>query len=281
MNCPPAASGVRCYSCQMSTVNQDVLEKIKIISRRNFDAGRVFIVCNKRRVRANSIAHFTCRRTQKAVKSIQLTERQAKIVEIVKRSGPITSEQIAELLAVRRATLRPDLAILTMAGMLDARPRVGYFYSGKSSQTLVAEGIRRLRVKDVKSVPIVVREETSVYDAVVTMFVENVGTLFVVKEGGILEGAISRKDLLKAALGQSDPRQIPVTVMMTRMPNIITADPDESVFAAAKKIIDHEVDALPVVRPVPGAPGAEKLEVIGRITKTNVTKLFVELGEGG
>lgn len=214
------------------------------------------------------------------MKSIQLTERQAKIVEMVKRSGPITSEQIAERLKVRRATLRPDLAILTMSGILDARPRVGYFYSGKSSRTLVAEEIRRLRVKDLKSVPIVVRENTSIYDAVVTMFIENVGTLFVVGEGGILEGVISRKDMLKAALGQSDIKHMPVTVMMTRMPNIITTGLDESVYMAAKKLIEHEVDALPVVRPVTNEKGEEKLEVIGRITKTNITKLFVELGEG-
>ncbi|KKM11515.1 transcriptional regulator [Clostridiales bacterium PH28_bin88] len=211
---------------------------------------------------------------------MQLTERQAKIVEMVKRSGPITSEQIAERLKVRRATLRPDLAILTMSGILDARPRVGYFYSGKSSRTLVAEEIRRLRVKDLKSVPIVVRENTSIYDAVVTMFIENVGTLFVVGEGGILEGVISRKDMLKAALGQSDIKHMPVTVMMTRMPNIITTGLDESVYMAAKKLIEHEVDALPVVRPVTNEKGEEKLEVIGRITKTNITKLFVELGEG-
>ncbi|MDQ1145006.1 putative ArsR family transcriptional regulator [Bacillus sp. SORGH_AS 510] len=51
-------------------------------------------------------------------------------MQIVKESGPITGEQIADQLSLTRATLRPDLAILTMAGFLDARPRVGYFYTG-------------------------------------------------------------------------------------------------------------------------------------------------------
>ena len=64
---------------------------------------------------------------------MELSERQEKIVEIVKDNGPITGEKIAEKLGLTRATLRPDLAILTMAGFLDARPRVGYFYTGKSS----------------------------------------------------------------------------------------------------------------------------------------------------
>lgn len=62
---------------------------------------------------------------------IELNKRQEDILQIVKENGPITGEHIAERLNLTRATLRPDLAILTMAGFLDARPRVGYFYSGK------------------------------------------------------------------------------------------------------------------------------------------------------
>ncbi|GAW93423.1 helix-turn-helix transcriptional regulator [Calderihabitans maritimus] len=211
--------------------------------------------------------------------SIQLTKRQEKIVEIVKNSGPITSEQIAKKLNLTRATLRPDLTILTMAGILEARPRVGYFYSGKSPRALIAEELRKLRVKDVKAVPVVVREGTSVYDAVVTMFLEDVGTLIVVNEEGFLEGVISRKDLLKVTLGQTDIHKVPVSVMMTRMPNIITTFPEETVYMAAKKLIEHEVDALPVVRTLVDSEGKEKLEVVGRITKTHITRLFVELGE--
>ncbi|MGG3736278.1 helix-turn-helix domain-containing protein, partial [Heyndrickxia coagulans] len=64
--------------------------------------------------------------------TIELTKRQEQILEIVKTNGPITGEHIAEKLNLTRATLRPDLAILTMAGYLDARPRVGYFYTGKT-----------------------------------------------------------------------------------------------------------------------------------------------------
>lgn len=63
---------------------------------------------------------------------IELNKRQEDILQIVKENGPITGEHIAERLNLTRATLRPDLAILTMAGFLDARPRVGYFYSGKN-----------------------------------------------------------------------------------------------------------------------------------------------------
>lgn len=211
---------------------------------------------------------------------IELTKRQELILRIVKDTGPITGEHIADKLSLARATLRPDLAILTMSGILEARPRVGYFYSGKSTNALIADKIHKITVGDLKSVPIVLRDDVSVYDAVVTMFLEDVGTLFLVGEDGILEGVISRKDLLKTTMGGTDTHKVPVKVVMTRMPNIITISPEESIFRAAEKLILHEVDALPVVRPVLDDKGQEKLEVVGRITKTNITRLFVELVEG-
>ncbi|SFR00155.1 helix-turn-helix transcriptional regulator [Desulfoscipio geothermicus] len=211
---------------------------------------------------------------------MELTKRQEAILDIVKKEGPITGEQIAERLNLTRATLRPDMAILTMSGMLEARPRVGYYYSGKKPGRVLAEKLHRILVGDVKSVPVVVSEQCTIYDAVVTMFIEDVGTMFVVREGGFLEGVISRKDLLKTTLGGQDIHKLPVGVIMTRMPNIIYAEPDESVWEAARKLIMHEVDALPVVRPVNNENGAADLEVIGRLSKTNVTRLFVELGEG-
>ena len=67
-----------------------------------------------------------------------------------------------------------------MAGFLDARPRVGYFYTGKTGVQLLTENLQKIIVKDYQSIPVVVNENVSVYDAIVTMFLEDVGTLFVV-----------------------------------------------------------------------------------------------------
>ncbi len=110
------------------------------------------------------------------------------------------------------------------------------------------------------------------------MFLEDVGTVFVAEQG-ILVGVVSRKDLLKVAIGNSDLQKMPVKVLMTPMPKLVVTTPEESVLAAAKKLIDHEVDSLPVVRPL-NLPDAKEYEVIGRLTKTNITRLFVEFGEG-
>lgn len=77
------------------------------------------------------------------VRKIELNKRQDLILQIVKENGPITGEHIADQLGLTRATLRPDLAILTMAGFLDARPRVGYFYTGKSGAQLLTENLKK------------------------------------------------------------------------------------------------------------------------------------------
>ncbi|WP_376845032.1 helix-turn-helix transcriptional regulator [Camelliibacillus cellulosilyticus] len=206
---------------------------------------------------------------------MELNDRQKKIIEIVKAQGPVTGEHIADQLNVTRATLRPDLAILTMSGFLDARPRVGYFYTGKSPSKLLTEKVKKMTVKAYQSIPVVVQETSSAYDAICTMFLEDVGTLFVVNTASHLTGALSRKDLLRASLGNQDLKTIPVSVIMSRMPNITTCKSDDLIMDVAKLLINRQIDGLPVVKETETG-----LEVIGRITKTNVTRAFLELAQG-
>lgn len=209
------------------------------------------------------------------VRKIELTKRQELIIQIVKDNGPITGENIAEQLNLTRATLRPDLSILTMAGYLDARPRVGYFYTGKSGTQLLTENLQKIRVRDYNSIPILVKENVSVYDAICTMFLEDVGTLFVVDQNSLLVGVLSRKDLLRASIGKQELTALPINIIMTRMPNITMCEMDDNLIDVAKLLIDKQIDALPIVR-----PSENGYEVIGRITKTNITKAFVDLGNG-
>ena len=135
---------------------------------------------------------------------MQLNERQEKIVEIVKKEGPITGEKVADMLNLTRASLRPDLAFLTQIGLLEARPRVGYYYKGEQNPFSLYERLNTLKVADYQSAPVTVDESTSVYNGIVTMFVEDVGTLFIVNDKQELEGISSRKDMLKIAIGKAD-----------------------------------------------------------------------------
>ena len=164
---------------------------------------------------------------------IKLSDRQNQIIEIIEKFQPVTGEAIAEKIGLTRATLRPDLAVLSMCGLIDAKPKVGYYISNKKSNKQIIEKLAAIKVSDIKSLPVNVTESTSVYDAIVTIFLENVGTLFVVEDEA-LKGVISRKDLLKASMGGKDLSTIPVGIIMTRMQKIIYCLEEDSIIDVAE-----------------------------------------------
>ena len=217
---------------------------------------------------AKSIAYW------KKVIIIQLNQRQQKIIEIVKENQPITSENIASMLNVTRATLRSDLAILTMTGILDARPKVGYFYTGVSQINLLGNDIKEKKVEDMMGMPVVVKKDVSLYDVIVEMFLSDVGSVFIIDDQENLCGVVSRKDLLKATIGGLDINKMPIGMVMTRTPNVVTVEREDSIVLAARKIIEHEIDSIPVVDT---DKDNHTMKVIGRISKTNITKLFLEI----
>ncbi|MGR6835439.1 helix-turn-helix transcriptional regulator [Syntrophomonas erecta] len=208
---------------------------------------------------------------------MELSDRQERILEIVKENGPITGEKIAEMLGVTRAALRPDLAVLTMSGFLEAKPRVGYTYRTGRVENRIRRILNQYRVKDLQSIPVVIKENCSIYDAIVTMFMEDTGSIFVVGEDNYLTGVVSRKDFLKTTLGQAEIHKVPISVIMTRMPNIVTTTLDETVVEAVRKIVEHEVDSLPVVKCFIDSESEERYEVVGKVSKTNIARLFLDL----
>ncbi|WP_233531202.1 helix-turn-helix transcriptional regulator [Paenibacillus alkalitolerans] len=210
--------------------------------------------------------------------AIELTARQIEITEIVKNHAPITGDQIAEMLGVSKPTIRSDLAVLVMIGYIDAKPKVGYF-PGKAFKEggVMIQRLKEYKVKDIQGVPVVVQGTATVHDAVIALFMENVGSLIVVDADGYLEGVVSRKDLLKVTLGSASASAMPINLVMTRGPNIVTISPDESVIEAARKMIHHQVDSLPVVKTSPDHKGQKNQLVVGRITKTHMTTVLLEI----
>ncbi len=198
---------------------------------------------------------------------MELSSRQKKIIELVKDNQPITSQEIADNLELSRAAIRNDLSVLSLLDILDAKPKVGYFYKGKEPEPGSLDSLFNIKVKEIMSLPVNILEDTSIYDGIVMMFLEDIGTLFVIDESDELVGVISRKDLLKMAMGNRDLNDIPVSLAMTRAPKVITAFEDETLLMAARKIVDNKVDSLPVV---------EDRKVIGRISKTSITNALVD-----
>ncbi len=208
---------------------------------------------------------------------ILLSKRQEAILSLVQKKGPITGEEIGDALGLARATLRPDLAFLTRTGIIGAKPRVGYYYDGRGIPDQISSKLNKLIVGDWMGVPKVIDSKLSVYDAIVEMFMRDVGSLFIINADEGLVGIVSRKDLLRANMGQGDIKQMPVSLIMTRMPNLITCQPEDTLLSAAQKLQDHQIDSLPVIGNDP-VSGAKTLQPLGRITKTTIVKAFVGLG---
>ena len=205
---------------------------------------------------------------------VKLSKRQEQIAQIVREEGPVTGSAIAEHLEVTRSALRSDLSVLTMLGVLDARPNVGYYYVGLSKETQTAERLKSFLVSDVLSQAVVVNGDTSLYDTIVTLFTEDVGTILVC-DGSYLMGVVSRKDLLRASMGQTDSHTMPISMIMTPVSKVIAVEPTDTLVEAAQKMIDYEVDCLPVVvREY--VVNKKRLTVVGRLSKTTVAKVFLE-----
>jgi DeoR family transcriptional regulator, catabolite repression regulator len=200
------------------------------------------------------------------------------IIELVKKHAPITGEQIAECLGISRPTIRSDLSVLVMLGYIDAKPKVGYFLG----KVMTSEGqqsvkLMNLKVKDVMNRPVIIEESATVNDAVISLFVENTGFLTVTDEQGALTGMVSLKDLLKVTLGNPKAAAIPISMVMTRLPRLVLVSPEDSLLEAAKKMLNHQVGGMPVVIT---SGDRNRHEVVGRITKTNMTQVLVSLTSG-
>lgn len=209
---------------------------------------------------------------------MKLSVRQEKIIDLVRVGQPVTSVALADKLGVTRAALRADLAILTMIGTLDARPKVGYVCSDKPKRNLLLDYISDIKVSEIMSKPAVISDSTMVYDAIVYLFLNDVGTVFVENNGNLV-GAASRKDFLKISIGGTDIHKVPVGIIMTRMPNIICGRAEDSAYEIASKIIEHEIDSIPIVETLKVDGDKEQYKIIGKVSKTNITKLFVKMGK--
>lgn len=206
---------------------------------------------------------------------MELSERQKKIIEIVKSNEPISGDKIAEALGLTKPTLRSDLAVLTMTGILDARPKVGYIYSGLSFDPLLHDQLFETRVSELMTSSVIVFPETGVRDATTALFMYDSGSLYVTdRETEELIGLVSRKDLLRSLLNNQN-NDLSIAVIMTRMPNIFVAYPEMTVLEAGRLLTKHEVDSLPVVEE------KNSKKVIGKISKTRIMEHFINMGSEG
>ncbi|KRL68598.1 transcriptional regulator [Lentilactobacillus diolivorans DSM 14421] len=204
--------------------------------------------------------------------TLELTPRQEQIISIVKTAQPITSKKIADKLQLSMPTIRTDLRLLTAFGILDAKPKIGYTYDESPKKVLNYQQLFETPISEILQKPTEIEEAATLTEAVNTLFIEDVGSLYVVDNHLHLVGLISRKDLLRATLNNTNASLTLASTVMTRMPNIFTVTPDMPIIDAGKLLLDRKVDSLPVV-----AKNDHK-KVVGKITKNRIFQHFITIG---
>lgn len=206
---------------------------------------------------------------------MNLTARQKEIITIVQEREPISADMIAAQLDLSKSTLRSDLAVLTMIGILEARPKVGYIYSGLNFDPLMSDELFNAKVEDLMSAPLIVKQDISIQDGVTNLFMYDSGTLYVVDDNDKLIGIASRKDILRFLINGTSTDSTPIALVMTRMPNIVVISPDTTILSAARLLQRHEIDSLPVIE------SDESLRVVGKVSKTSILNHYIQNSPGG
>ena len=71
---------------------------------------------------------------------------------------------------------------------------------------------------------------------------------------------------------------MPISMIMTPTSKVVVAYPDMPVVEAVERMIDFEIDCVPVIDKVLLEANKE-YRVLGRISKTTVTRLFWDCGK--
>lgn len=210
-----------------------------------------------------------CAHIEESRLHMNLSERQEKIISVVKEFQPVSGEKISEQLAISRATLRADLSFLTMVGILQASPKVGYTYVGETIEPLFFDKTFSTKISEIMIPPLLITHDSSIHDAITTLFMYDVGSLYVTNQEQELVGVLSRKDLLRASLS-NHIEKTPVAVVMTRAPHIKTCTKDMSILEAGDLLGTYQVDSLPIVSET------QPLKVIGKVTKSRLLDYIIQ-----
>lgn len=204
---------------------------------------------------------------------MELSNREKKIIKIVKNYEPITGDDIAKELSLSKSTIRTELSILVKLGILESKTNVGYFYNGSFLDNNKYDVLKDTKVKEVMGIAITSKITDSIAEVVSKLFLHDVGTVFILDDSNSLSGVVSRKDMLKMLVANNS-NNLPVAMAMTRVPNVICVTTEETLTDALRKIITHEIDCLPVISHEEGS-----IKVLGRISKTTITRLLLDILE--
>ncbi len=113
-------------------------------------------------------------------------------------------------------------------------------------------------------------KEFPIEDVAKLMFDNRIGSVVIVSEEGKIEGIVTERDMIYAIAKNKVGKGIPVYTIMTENP--ITADPDEPLIDAVRKMREVKIRHLPVVKD--GIP-------IGMVSLRDIIEVMAYLISGG
>lgn len=206
---------------------------------------------------------------------MELSNREKKIVKIVQKYEPITGDDIAKELSISKSTIRTELSLLVKLGFIISKTNAGYFYNHNLVDNKKYDVLKSKKVSEVMGLGVTVKIDEKVSSVISKLFIYDIGTIFIVDENNNLSGVVSRKDLLKLVVGNSNSHTLPIAMAMTRVPNVVYTEEDENLLDSLRKLINHEIDCLPVIK-----KENKNIKVIGRISKTTIIRVLLEILEG-
>lgn len=205
---------------------------------------------------------------------MEFSAREKQIIKLVQKYEPMTGDAIAHALAISKSTLRTELALLVKLGILISKTNVGYCYNNAFEENIRYDELKLAKVEEVMGVAVTALSTDTFTEVIAKLFLHDVGTVFIVDGENYLAGVVSRKDLLKIMIANHNAQHLPIAMAMTRMPNVIYTTPEDSILDPLRKITSHEIDCIPVV-----SMENDKYKIIGKVSKTTIIRLFLDVLE--
>ena len=133
-----------------------------------------------------------------------------------------------------------------------------------------------MKVKDIMTTGIAcVDSRSSAADAAVKMKEQNVGTVLVVDSNQVKGVVTDRAIVTKAVANKQDPREVPISSIMTK--DIIGCREDDDVMEAVKTMGDNRIRRMPVVNDKQQLVGVVSLADIAQEMRPCIDSMFDEL----
>lgn len=135
-----------------------------------------------------------------------------------------------------------------------------------------------MKIKDIMTKEIAcVDTKSSAADAARKMKNQNVGSVLVIDENQLKGLVTDRAIATKAVAEDKDPRNVPVTEIMTR--EIVGCSEDDDVFDALQTMGKNRIRRLPVVNEQSQLVGVVSMADIAEQMKTGIDNMFDEISK--